>query len=169
MTKHTQQGFTLLELLITIAIVGITMAIAIPSMGEFIKNDRLTSFRNTLHIDLMLAKSKAVERNQQVIVCASSNGATCSGDFSQGWIVAVDTNNSGAIDNTDEQLKVQTAITGDISFNAGALSSITYDSRGFTPNSIGTISVCDDRGASHARTISISRTGRISNGASPSC
>ena len=169
MTKHTQQGFTLLELLITIAIVGITMAIAIPSMGEFIKNDRLTSFRNSLHIDLMLAKSKAVERNQSIIVCASSNGATCSADFKDGWIVAVDTNNSGAIDNADEQIKVQTAITGDIKFNAGALSQVIYDSRGFTPNSIGTISVCDDRGASHAKTISISRTGRISNGASPSC
>ena len=40
-----QQGFTLLELLMTLAIVGITLSIAVPSMGEFVQNDRLTSFR----------------------------------------------------------------------------------------------------------------------------
>ena len=164
-----QNGFTLLELMIVLAIAGITLGIAIPSMNGFVKNDRITSFRNALHIDLMVGRSKAVETNQTVVVCASSDQATCGGSYQDGWIVAIDTDNSGVIDATDTLVKVQASIPGGITFADGGMNPIVFDSRGFAPNSIGAISVCDNRGNSYAKTISISRTGRVSNGAAPSC
>ncbi len=169
MNINQHQGFTLLELIITIGIVGITMAFAIPGMGIFVKNERLTSSTNSLLTDLMLARSKAVERNQPVIICASSDQASCTGgSFEDGWIVTVDTDSDGT---GDQIIKVQQAITGNISYKQAGLSSVTFDNRGFLPTdaNTGTISICDDRGNDHAKTISLSPTGRASRGADPSC
>ncbi len=170
MKTNTQQAFTLLELMVTLSIVAIVMAIAVPNMSQFVKNDRLTSYSNTLLSDLMLARSKAVQRNQPVIVCASSDQTTCTGgDFKDGWIVGVDTNRDGAIGNADELIRVQNKIKGDITYVDGGLNTIIFDSRGFAPTTNGQISVCDSRGNAYAKSIAISPTGRTSRGGNPSC
>ncbi len=152
-------GFTLIELMITVGIAGIVMAFAIPNMAEFVKNERLTSASNNLLADIMLARSKAVERNQPVIVCASTDLVTCGGSFENGWIVTID----GAI------IKKEQATTGDITFSGLAI--INFDSRGFRPSGAAnaTISICDDRSNNYAKTISLSATGRASRGANPAC
>lgn len=175
--KLNQQGFTIIELMITVIVASIVAAVAIPSMNQFIKNERLTSFSNTLFGDLYLARSEAVERNQPTIVCASNNATSCTGgSFQNGWIVGVDTDGDGTLstgdinaDGTSALLKVQQEIEGDISFNSNLGGLINFDSRGFNPGAVGLISVCDDRGNDHAKAISINRTGRISRGDNPSC
>ena len=146
MKTYRLHGFTLLELMATLGVLGILMAVAIPNMGQFVKNERLTSFSNSLLSDLMLARSKSVELNQSVIVCASSDEENCTGgSYEDGWIVTIDSDGDGT---GDELIKVQQAIPGNIEFNLNdpILSSIVFDSRGFTPDTIGTISICDDRG-----------------------
>ncbi|MCP4489100.1 MAG: prepilin-type N-terminal cleavage/methylation domain-containing protein [Gammaproteobacteria bacterium] len=158
-------GFTLIELMVTVGIAGIVLAIAIPNMSEFLKNERLTAASNNLLGDIMLARSKAVELNQAVIICASDDRVNCSnGNYEDGWIVT----DGGAI-----PFKVQQATTGGITYKQSGLSSITFDSRGFLPAnaSTGTISTCDDRTPAddYAKTISLSVTGRASRGADPSC
>ena len=170
MKNTNHKGFTLLELMITLAIVAIVMAIAVPNMSQFVKNDRLTSYTNALISDLMLARGKAVQRNQPTIVCASSDQATCTGgDFKEGWIVAIDIDNDGTVGNADELIRVQNQIKGDIEYVDGGLNIIRFDSRGFAPNTNGQISICDDRGDNKAKSISISPTGRTSRGGTPSC
>lgn len=172
MNKYS--GFTLLELLITIGIAGIVMALAIPNISELIKNERLVSASNNLLADLMLARSKAVERNQPVIVCASSDEETCTNDsYEAGWIVIIDTDSNGT---GDELIKVQQITEGGITYKSAAngLSVITFDGRGFLPSgsTSGTISICDDRLKPNdfAKTISLSPTGRAGRrGAVPSC
>ena len=169
MNIKKQHAFSLIELLITISIAGITLAIAIPNMSQFIKNDRLTSSSNTLLTDMMLARSQAVGRNQPVIICASTDQSSCTGgNYEDGWIVTIDTDNDGI---GDELVKVQQPIEGGISYGQAGLSSITFDSRGFLPqgSNTGTISVCDERGNDYAKTISLSTTGRASRGATPAC
>ncbi len=152
-------GFTLIELIVTVGIAGIVMAIAIPNMSEFVKNERLTAASNNLLGDIMLARSKAVELNQPAIICASDDQATCNGDFEDGWIVIA----GGQI------IKVQQATTGSITYSG--LATINFDSRGFRPAGAAnaTISICDDRDADYAKTISLSVTGRASRGANPAC
>lgn len=167
-----QQGFTLVELMVTVGIAGIVLMIAIPNMSEFVKNERLTTATNTLISDLMLARSKAVEMNQPVILCSSSNQTSCdNSNFEEGWIVGIDDDASDSLDASDTLIKVQQALGVDVSVNDGGLKSIKFDEKGFTPDysSADVLSICDSRNDSHSKAISFSKTGRISRGGTPSC
>ena len=172
-----ESGFTLGELMVTLAIVGIVMAFAIPSMQTFVKNERLTTQINTLVSHLAYARSLAVTRRQQVILCASDNTTSCSdsGNWGAGWILFIDVdNNSGFTALVDEILRVKQALAGGNTLvSSPTISSIIYDNRGFAPNSGGrTFSLCDDRGWSdpyYVKSITISNTGRVHQGGSASC
>ncbi len=163
-------GFTLTEILITVGLITIVMAIGIPSMNEFIKNDRLATQINLLVGHLALARSTAVSRHQPVIICASNDGATCSSvDWADGWIVFVDVDASGGLSAGDEMLRSQAALEGNNTLASSAGAVVTYDNRGFAPNSTGSFALCDDRGATHMKSITISTTGRVRRGGGASC
>lgn len=85
-------GFSLLELITTIAVAAILAALAIPSFTSVINNSRLTAGSNALVAAMHHARSEAVRRNARVTVCPSINGNTCavSGDW-QNWITLVTT------------------------------------------------------------------------------
>ena len=87
-------GFTLLELLVTVSIIGIVMAIGVPAMSTFTLNDRLTTQVNTMVGHLAYARSEAVKRTQPVSICVSNNATNCTGgNWQDGWIVYVDADN----------------------------------------------------------------------------
>ena len=168
-----ESGFTMVELLTTLVIAGLVMGFAIPSMQTFAKNERLTTQINTLVSHLAYARSLAVTRRQQVILCASDNTTSCSGvDWAAGWILFIDVDNNSGFTAGDEILRVKQALAGGNTLVSSTGSSIIYDTRGFSPNSNGTFSLCDDRGASdpyYVKSITISNTGRVRQGGSTSC
>lgn len=85
-------GFTLTEVMVTVAVLAVIMAIAIPSMTVVVNNNRLTAQSNELVAALQHARSEAVKFNAPVSVCKSTDGATCStaaGTWA-GWITVVD-------------------------------------------------------------------------------
>ena len=85
-------GFSLLELMITVAVAAIRMALAVPSFTSLINNNRLTSGSNALVTAMHHARSEAVRRNARVTLCASADGATCAGTGNwQGWVTLVTT------------------------------------------------------------------------------
>lgn len=83
------RGFTLVELLVTIAMVAILAAIAIPSFTHTIQRDGVSSASNRLMADLDYARSEAATRGTYVSVCPSTDGTSCSGSaaWESGWIV----------------------------------------------------------------------------------
>jgi type IV fimbrial biogenesis protein FimT len=172
MKTFRQKAFSLIELMVTVGIAGIVLSIAVPSMSEFIKNERLTTATNTLISDLMLARSKALEMNQPVILCPSSNLTSCSStsNYEDGWIVGVDGDNDGSIGSTD-LIKVQQAIGKDVYIKDGGLKAIVFNEKGFTPDydSADILSICDSRKDNHSKAISFSPTGRINRKGSPTC
>lgn len=73
-------GFTLLELVITVAVLAITLSIAIPSFQGITNRNRLTAVANELSAALQLTRMEAIRRNARVTFCPSTDGAACGGD-----------------------------------------------------------------------------------------
>jgi type IV fimbrial biogenesis protein FimT len=148
-------GFTLLELMLTLAVVGVIVALAIPNFREFILNSRLTGAANDLLASTQLARSEAIKRQRTVALCASPNPTagvpTCDVAF-RGWVVWVDTNNDGVIapgeavvgrhDTLDPTLRLLS--------NGGGL--VSYQSSGFSQPTVAGVAatthvlICDERG-----------------------
>ncbi len=88
-SRHT--GFTLIELVITIALLGILLAWAIPNVRTFIKNARISSSASELMGDIGVARQEAQRRGVVVQICASADGTNCAGgassDWLNGWII----------------------------------------------------------------------------------
>ncbi|TAK52940.1 MAG: prepilin-type N-terminal cleavage/methylation domain-containing protein [Gammaproteobacteria bacterium] len=87
--RARERGLTMIEMLITVVIFAILMAIAIPSFRDASLGGRLAAAANNLLASVQLARSEAIKRNVAVTLCASANGTSCaaSGDWEQGWIV----------------------------------------------------------------------------------
>lgn len=173
MKKET--GFTLLELMVVVAIVGILMAFGMPALQDFIKNDRLSSQINALVGHLAYARSEAVLRSQQVGLCASSDMTSCSGtNWAGGWILYVDADSSSDYNAaTDTILRVQQALSGNnttLTSTVGIGPQFLYDNRGYAVvGNTGSFSLCDDRLESKMKSITISNTGRVRQGGSAAC
>lgn len=152
-----KRGFTLIELMVTIAVLAILLAVAIPSYQTFVMNSRMASQTNDLITALSLARSEAVKRAANVTVCASSNSTTaiptCTGGWAQGWIVR---------DAGGTPIRVQSALSG-ASTLSGGISTITFTANGRTATAATTLTLCPPSPAVvQGRAIQIESTGRSS-------
>ena len=156
-------GFTLMELVITVALISIVMAIAVPSMTTFTQNDRLTTNINTLIGHLAYARSEAVKRSQQVSICSSNDAATCTGgNWQDGWIVYIDADGDNSFTAGEQVLRAQQALEGANTLTTAIGTQVTYDYRGFvSAASVGSFLLCDGRSGPYGKTIRISTTGRV--------
>jgi type IV fimbrial biogenesis protein FimT len=174
-TRRLGRGFTLLELMITIAVAAVLAAIAVPNMRDFMRNNRLTAASNDLLHSFQLARSEAVKRLNVVAVCASANpmaaNPACSNGAFSGWITFQDSNNNWGLDAGEEILQRQVVADGVtvVNDNDGIVS---YASTGFANSTPGespssAIVICDVRGneaigsTSTARTVLITGSGRV--------
>lgn len=103
------RGFTLVELLVTVAVLAIILALATPSFTAIVNSNRLAAGANEMVASIQLARMESMRRNLRVAVCESSNSTTCTdGDLWAQWITIADTNRDGAFSNADEVLRVST-------------------------------------------------------------
>ncbi|MCP4472031.1 MAG: prepilin-type N-terminal cleavage/methylation domain-containing protein [Gammaproteobacteria bacterium] len=161
------RGFTLLELIIIIAILGLTMAFAAPGLSTMIKNNRISGNANDFVAALQFAKTEAASRINPVTLCKSNPAGTAcvaGGDWQQGWIVFSDANGDAAVNAGDTVLLSHEALDDTITFGgtAGVDTAVTYRPSGTTSvTSTEVLIICDDRGfADSAKGILVTITGR---------
>jgi type IV fimbrial biogenesis protein FimT len=142
--KSTQHGFTMVELIVVISIVGVLMAIGAPSYKYVTTANRVSSEVNGLLGDLQFARAEAIKEGQTVSVCATTNGTTCSGvaTWTGGWIVFSDSPVIGTIDGNDAILRVQKSLSSGDTFAANNnISVVSFTRDGFATNLPGTVTL----------------------------
>jgi type IV fimbrial biogenesis protein FimT len=160
---YASRGVTLIELVVVMGIVGILMAIGIPSYKYVTNANRISAEINGLLGDLQYARSEAIKEGQTVSVCVSSDQATCVGatttTWNNGWIVFSDPNGNGAVDAGDLVLRVQKPFTGTDTLNANNnVGVITFNREGFASVTNGTLITLHAAPASQGSTRCLSVT-----------
>lgn len=160
-----QRGFTLIELMITIAVFAVLLAITVPAYHDMTLGSKLRSQANDLVAGAVLARSEAIKRNAFVRMCVSADGASCiAGGWEQGWVVFHDADDDGVLDVGETVLlRHHAAPSGFKITGTGALASVRFQPTGVgaTP---ATLTVCRATPSvgGQERVVSISLTGRAS-------
>ena len=172
--KHKIAGFTLIELMITIALAGILAAIGLPSFTDTISRSRLTTNINELVASMNFARSEAVKQNRSITVRKSGT------EWEEGWTIFVDMNGDGVydadgVDNTlgtaddETELRIHEALPSHFTLRSTGINRVTYRASGQSGN--GSFVLCDNKDGNNApeawtsRLMIINAVGRVRMGA----
>ncbi len=139
-------GFTLLELIITLAVLSIGILSAAPSLQQTIIENRLSATSNGIMHSLLLTRSEAVKRNTRVTM--RKNGS----NWTEGWVVFEDPNNNAIADDSEAILLRHGPLTGKMTLqgNTPVSSYISYTENGQSERisgamQMGTLTLCRHR------------------------
>jgi type IV fimbrial biogenesis protein FimT len=179
-------GFTLIELMVTLAVLAIMFTAGLPKMSIFFKGNRMVSNTNDLLAGLNIARSEAIKVGGRVTICKSTNAGSASpacataGGWENGWFVFVDSDNTkGSYSSSSDGpiVRVNTGASGSqVTITVPATDNIgnfvSFTSRGVPKASngasqSGVFRICDDRGLKNAsgnvvaRGIVLGASGRV--------
>ncbi len=156
-------GFTLIELITVIAVLLITLGVAIPSFSGLIASNQQTSLINQFATSLAHARYYAVQHSQRVVLCPSSNLESCTGgfDWQQGFISFVDENYNRIRDGKEKLLAVTQIDRNEVAIqtSTGRRKIVFYPS-GSSPGSNVTIKFCSNVAKLPGKALILSNSGR---------
>ena len=161
-----QRGFSLIELMVTVAIGAILVAIGLPSFQSSMRSNRVATATNELVASINLARLEAIRNPHGAAMCASEDGEDCAGTWNDGWIVWISGDGDNEPDGDDDRVLRYVEGRGNLDISAvptGMGNTIRFDNRGRSEEAR-TLTirsdVCPDE-SELLRTLSLSLTGQV--------
>jgi len=157
----SNSGFTLIELMLALAVAAVLMSVAVPSMRDLQQRQRIVSAANELVAHINLARQHAVLKREIAVMCPSLDGATCTGGnrWEQGWIVFRDPDRNRAPDGPGDVLRVASGMPALLIDSAGR-TRIRCRPSGAASGTNLTIKLCDTGFPDQSRAVIVSNPGR---------
>jgi len=152
-----EKGFTLVELVVTIAVAAIALAIAVPSFSGLIESSKERAARDLLVSSINAAKEQAQSQRVNVYICASDDGSTCSNNWASDWLVYEDNDSSSTL-NADDI--IISSLSSKILKIQSDTEQVSFSPTGHTTTN--TFQICSNTDNSIVYQIELSRMGRVS-------
>ena len=167
-----QNAFTLIELMIVVALVAIVAAFATPSARDIVLKSHRTAALRDVGTALALTRSEAINRQTVVAMCTTTNFTSCSGtstNWEDGFLVFEDDNQDGAVDVDTDIIRIFREFGGSItvrrSMRDGSADTriLSYDETAMfvDKDDASNFIICDEKGVQHASALVLNSTGQV--------
>jgi type IV fimbrial biogenesis protein FimT len=157
------KGFTLVELMVSVSVISILAAIAIPNFNDFIVRMRVDNEVSKLHRLLLLTRNSAINSGQKAILCPLDHSLKCTTQWHKELSVFIDINNNKKFDANEKVIRLRAEInTGDKLIYGKGRNRITFKpTGGLSGLANGTFRYCPQDYELFSRGIVVARSGRV--------
>lgn len=159
-----QAGFTLIELIVALAIGSILITIAAPAVSSMLEKNRMVTKIYEFIGQLNYARSTAINSSKHVVFCKSSDGTSCDSDaeWSDGWIIFIDVTHDQQRDSNEPLLRLHGKSDTELDYKAfGSDDYVTFQPSGILKMGNGTFTFCPHSDEIAPRAVILAKTGRI--------
>lgn len=155
--NKNNKGFTILEMIVSMTVISIMVALASPSFADFVRNNRIYTSSKILNSDVSYAKSEGMRGVGNVVMQGVDN------DFNNGWRVFIDSNGNNSYDEgTDQLLRFQEGFGNPLVISTTGQDFISFNSYGENvTREVVSFVICDGRAGKPGRVTSINSAGLV--------